>query len=302
MRTYSRELDQETRQRCRAAERLLKETMAAAPGRGTAAPAPPWPPPTPGAFWGGQGGLRVPVSPTAAPPQLSRASPPEVELAERQSPRPRSPPEDGEMAPLRPVKKRARAPGLGRQEGAGPEPAAGEAAPRGGGTAKSLLGGSGGAKSLLGGGGGAATACRQPALIPAEQYLEQEDWLEDDLGGSWGGRKRPRREPQDPATSSGDSTGSESDGGGPAPARQQPRRRRSVQSRLTRLVERIPTGRARERRPPEAAGSPPLPAEGEGSPPCPPPPPPPPAPPPPPTLRVRVRVQDNVFLIPVPQR
>ncbi|XP_069636325.1 tonsoku-like protein [Haliaeetus albicilla] len=273
--TYSKELDQETRQRCRAAECLLKETAA------------------------GQ----------AAPPQLSQDSPLfDAELSERQIPRPRSPPvaepDDGDMSPLRPVKKRQRVLGLGRQEGTGPgpEPAEYEAAIRGLGSAKSLLGGS------------TEMACRQPALrpalIPAEQYLEEEDWLEDDLGESRGGRKRPRREPQEPATASGDSTGPESDNEVPAPSRHQPRRRRSVQSRLTRLVERIPLGRSRERRPPEAAGTPlPDEAEDDGSPPCPPAslpaslPAPLPAPLPAvlPALRVRVRVQDNVFLIPVPQ-
>ncbi|XP_040443918.1 LOW QUALITY PROTEIN: tonsoku-like protein [Falco naumanni] len=254
--TYSKELDQETRQQCWAAERLLREVAA---GR--------------------------------APPQLSQDSPLfDAERAEPRAPQPCSPPVaepgDSDMSPLRPVKKRQRVPGLGRREGAGLESAEYEAAIRGLGSAKSLLG------------GGTMTACRQlaprPALIPAEQYLEEDDWLEDDLGGSRGGRKRPRREPQEPAATSEDSTGLESDGGVPAPAQHQPRHRQSVQSRLTRLVERIPLGRSRECRPPEAAG-PPLPTEGEGrgSPPCP--------PTALPALRVRVRVQDNVFLIPVPQ-
>ncbi|KAM9257796.1 tonsoku-like protein [Morus bassanus] len=262
--TYSKELDQETRQRCRAAEHLLKEAAAAA-GR-------------------------------AAPQLPEDSSLFDAKLDEHQTPRPRSPeaaePEGGDVSPLRPVKKRQRVPGLGRREGAEPEPTEYEAAIRSLGSAKSLPG------------GGTAAVCRQPAprpaLIPAEQYLEEEDWLEDDLGVSRGGRKRPRREPQEPATALGDSTGSESDG--PAPARHQPRRRRSVQSRLTRLVERIPLGRSREHRPPEAAGTPvPAEAEDELNPPCPPAPPPVPLPAPLPALRVRVRVQDNVFLIPVPQ-
>lgn len=244
------------------------------------------------------------VSPPAAPPQLSQDSPLfDTELSERQVPRPHSPPaaepDNGDMSPLRPVKKRQRVLGLGRQEGMGPgpgpEPAEYEAAIRGLGSSKSLLGGS------------TEMACRQPAprpaLIPAEQYLEEEDWLEDDLGESRGGRKRPRREPQEPATISGDSTGPESDNEVPAPSRHQPRRCRTVQSRLTRLVERIPLGRSRERRLPEAAGtSLPNEAEDEGSPPCLPAPLPAPLPAVLPALRVRVRVQDNVFLIPVPQR
>ncbi|XP_074713993.1 tonsoku-like protein isoform X2 [Strix uralensis] len=249
-RTYGDELDQETRQRCRAAERLLKETAAA---RGP-------------------------------PARLCQESPPADGEREIQQPRSPEEPEDGAASP---VKKRQR----------GTEPDEYEAAIRGLGSAKSLLGGP---KSLLGGpkpllGDGTATVRRQPALIPAEEYLEDDDWLEDDLGESRGARKRPRRDPPDPAIISGDSTGPESDGGLPAPARhRQPRRRRSVQSRLTGLVERSPAGCSRERRPPEMAGTP---REGEGSPPCAPAPP----PAPPPTLRVRVRVQDNVFLIPVPQ-
>ncbi|KAM6125778.1 LOW QUALITY PROTEIN: tonsoku-like protein [Pterocles gutturalis] len=268
--TYGEELDQETRQRCRDAERLLRETAAAAAGR--------------------------------AAPQLSQDSP--LFDAEHRTSPPHSPPvtaqpEDGDMSPLRPVKKRQRVPVLGRQEGAGPEPAPDEyeAVIRGLGSAKSLPGD---ATSLPG--GSTAMACRQPvlrpALIPAEQYLEEEDWLEDDLGGSRGGRKRPRRDPQEPVTTSGDSTGPESDGGGPAPAQHPQRRRRSVQSRLTRLVERIPLGRSREHQVTEAAETP-LPAKDgdDGTPPSLPM----PLPAPPPAFRVRVRVQDNVFLIPVPQ-
>ncbi|GAB0181184.1 tonsoku-like protein [Grus japonensis] len=261
---YGKELDQETRQRCRDAERLLKEAAAAA----------------------------------GAPPQLESSPLFDAELSERQILRPHSPAaaaelEAGDMSPLRPVKKRQRVPGFGAQEGAGPEPEPTEY--------EATIRGLGSARSLLGG-GTAAVPCRQPALIPAEQYLEEEDWLEDDLGGCRGGRKRPRRDPQEPAPVLEDTTEPESDGEVPAPARQQPRRRRSVQSRLTRLVERIPAGRCRERRPPEAAGTPlPAAAEGEGSPPRLPAPLPVPLPAPLPALRVRVRVQDDVFLIPVPQ-
>ncbi|XP_064296614.1 tonsoku-like protein [Phalacrocorax carbo] len=286
-RVYSRELDQETRQRCRAAERLLREAAAA-----------------------------------RAAPQPPSEEPFDAELDERRSPEPPEP-EGGDVSPPRPVKKRQRVPGLGRQEGAEPEPNDYKAAIRSLGSAKPLPGGSkplpggskplpggskplpggskplpGGSKPLPGGskplpGSTAAVAmCQQPALIPAEQYLEEEDWLEDDLGVSRGGRKRPRRHPQDPATASGDSAGSESDG--PAPARHQPRRRRSAQSRLARVAERIPLGRSRESRPLEAAGSPlPTEEEDEETPPS--------LPAPLPALRVRVRVQDNVFLIPVPQ-
>ncbi|XP_074754375.1 tonsoku-like protein [Athene noctua] len=237
-RTYGKELDQDTRRRCRAAERLLREAAA-----------------------------RV------SPARLRQDSPPSD--SERETRRPRSPPPAGpEDGATSPVRKRQR----------GTEPDEYEAA----------VGGLGGAKPPPG--DGTAAARQPPALIPAEEYLEDDDWLEDDLGESRGARKRPRRDPQDLAMVSGDSTGPDSDGGVPAPARhRQPRQRRSVQSRLTRLVGRSPAGRSREHRPPEGAGTPP---ESEGSPPCPPAPAP-PAPPPP--LRVRVRVQDNVFLIPVPQ-
>ncbi|XP_054241396.1 tonsoku-like protein [Indicator indicator] len=269
---------------------------------------------------------------------------------------------DGDMVPLKPVRKRLRAPVLDGRDMEGlemePEPcgaAAGEvgsAKSLSGGT-KSISGGTGGGKSLPNGarslpsgtksllgntkslpsgtkshpggakslfgttkplpsvanalpGGtnpsissGTVAACRPPALIPVEQYLEEENWLEDDLGEARGGRKRPRRDPQDLLSASGDSTAVESDGGGPAAVRHRPRRCR--QSRLTSLVRRG----CREQKPPEAAGNPlsggeeEEEEEEEGGAPT-------PAPPGPlpgalPTLRVRVRVQDSVFLIPVPQ-
>ncbi|XP_055656353.1 LOW QUALITY PROTEIN: tonsoku-like protein [Falco peregrinus] len=254
--TYSKELDQETRQQCWAAERLLREVAA---GR--------------------------------APPQLSQDSPLfDAECAEPRALQPCSPPVaepgDSDMSPLRPVKKRQRVPGLGRREGADLESAEYEAAIRGLGSAKSLLGGS------------TMTACRQlaprPALIPAEQYLEEDDWLEDDLGGSRGGRKRPRREPQEPAATSEDSTGPESDGRVPARAQHQPPAPPECAEPPHPPGGEDPTGALPGMPTPEAAG-PPLPTEGEGrgSPPCP--------PTALPALRVRVRVQDNVFLIPVPQ-
>ncbi|XP_054023510.1 tonsoku-like protein [Dryobates pubescens] len=275
----------------------------------------------------------------------------------------------GDMVPLKPVRKRLRAPVLdGRDvEGLAMEPEPCGAAAGGLGSAKSLSGGTksicggteslpndarslpsgaksllgnakshpggakshpggakshpGGAKSLFGttkplpsganplpGGtnpsvsSGTVAGCRPPALIPVEQYLEEEDWLEDDLGGARGGRKRPRRDPQGLVSALGDGTGAESDSRGPAVARH--RARRCRQSRLTGLVRRG----WREQRPPEAAGSP-LSGEEEeeveeeeeeGG--VPTPAAPGPVPGPQPTLRVRVRVQDSVFLIPVPQR
>ncbi|NWR56076.1 TONSL protein, partial [Bucorvus abyssinicus] len=141
---------------------------------------------------------------------------------------------------------------------------------------------------------GTTARCRQPALIPAEQYLEQEDWLEDDLRAAAGGRKRPRQDPHIPATALGAV-------GNPAAPRPKPRRCR--QSHLSGLRRSSPSGCSRERRPPPEAVMNPQPSEvegeGEGSPPAAPPA---AAPAAPTTLRVRVRVQDNVFLIPVPQR
>ncbi|XP_068789657.1 tonsoku-like protein [Struthio camelus] len=310
---YSKDLDQETRQRCRAMERLLKET---ASSRAPAAP---------------------PLSQDSqlfdaelSEPLILRRSPPGCEGPPRKAPAPggtgtqawgaateppraqrdRPEPEDGDMSPLRPVKKRQRV--LGSEGSRLPEqPAAPsrsqaeyEAAIRGLGSAKSLLGSSPEV---------ARGPAPRPALIPAEQYVE-DDWLEDDLGAARGVRKRLRREPQEPGAASEDSTGPESDSGAPCPPRPRPQRRRTTQSRLTRLVERTLLGRCRERGAPEAAGNPvprgadgPTEAEGLGgggeSPPRGPTQPPSlsAAPAPLPTIRVRVRVQDNVFLVPVPQ-
>ncbi|XP_064010535.1 tonsoku-like protein isoform X2 [Pogoniulus pusillus] len=330
LQAYGPELDQETWQRCQHTQSLLRQAAAATPAQS----------------------------------QLYQDSVPEGDGDAG----------DGDMVPLKPVRKRLRAPTLdgGDTEGLEVESEPCGAAAGGLGSAKSLCGGTksicdgtkslpggsrplpngarslpsgtkslfgntksfpggtkslpsgakslsgttkpppSGAKSLLGTtkpppsganpsiGGGTTAACRLPALIPLEQYLEEENWLEDDLGEARGGRKRPRRDAQDWLTASGDSTGAESDGGGPAVARQRPRRCR--QSRLTGLVRR---GR-REQSPPEAAGNPlsgeeEEEEEGEASTPALPGPMPGPVPGPLPPLRVRVRVQDSVFLIPVPQ-
>lgn len=285
--TYGAELDEDTWRRCRAARRLLREAAARGGDAGT------WGHPV----RGGPMGLRVSLPP-AAPAQDSQVF--DAEVTESQmAPGDGDGDSDGDMSPLWPVKKRQQAL---------EEPDEFGAAVRGLGSAKSLPGAT---KSLPGapvslGATVSLSATKsppstavpspRPALIPAEQYLAQEDWLVDDLGGTRGGRKRPRRDPQEPVTSSGDSTGTESDGADP-PA---PRRRRAGQR-----------GPSRERGPPEGSRDP-LPTDGggEGSPsdlPVSPPAPPPVSlpvslPAPLPALRVRVRVQDNVFLIPVPQR
>ncbi|XP_067148676.1 tonsoku-like protein [Apteryx mantelli] len=390
---YSRDLDQETRQRCRAMERLLKETAA---GRGEAPPGRPWvlprrrarglssraaealpppwgpgpsSPPRRGKLSGSGVPLAAPAAPPLSPdsqlfdaelsePLIPRRSPPGSEGPPRKAPAPggtgtqgrgsaAEPPraqrdrpeqEDDAASPLRPVKKRQRVLGADGSRLPGPEPAA-----PGGSQAEyeAAIRGLGSAKSLLGSGPEATRdPAPRPALIPAEQYVE-DDWLEDDLGAARGARKRLRRELEEPAAASEESTGPESDGAAPCPP--WPRRRRTTQSRLTRLVQRTRLGRSRERGAPEAAG-PPVPRGGAESPPeaegpggsgesppqgptqvrgqglgrrggqrCPlgllmlPSPPPwqPPslsaAPAPLPAIRVRVRVQDNVFLIPVPQ-
>ncbi|XP_069737836.1 tonsoku-like protein, partial [Phaenicophaeus curvirostris] len=145
--------------------------------------------------------------------------------------------------------------------------------------------------------GAAAASCRQPALIPEEQYLAQEDWLEDDLGSCRGSWKRPRRESRerrDAAMASRDEPELEITG-----TRHPPRRRR--RSRLS--MRRIPTGRSRQRRMPERECQTPCPSESdtEGTPEPAVTPNPTATPPAIPTLRVRVRIQDSVFLIPVPQ-
>ncbi|XP_032776114.1 tonsoku-like protein [Strigops habroptila] len=147
--TYREELDQETRERARDTERLLRDAAAA------------------------------------------RASPrpcqdPELFDAETSQQRDREPERAGSVSPLRPVKKRHRA----------MEPDGCEAANR---------------------------ASRRPALIPEEQYLQEQQWLEDDLGMARGGRKRPRRERRerrDLDVALGDTSRMEKDDGG------DPRRRR----------------------------------------------------------------------------
>ncbi|XP_062987305.1 tonsoku-like protein [Elgaria multicarinata webbii] len=297
---YGRDLDHETRERCKAMEGLLRKAVASRGSR----PPPPRDQPGSQLF---DAELPEPQASCPAGPALKPGSP-------RGS---RGEPEEDCMIPLKPVKKRPRLLGrkLPREEelvqpadvaehrGAGlAAPAEYRAAMRGVGSAHPPPSPE------------RPRPPPEPALIPPEEYLG-DDWLEDDLGPPPRSRKRNR---QSPAGSSGSesakSTGSESDGGPPPQppeATRKRRRRRIRQSRLTQIVDRIPLGRIRGT---GTVGSPEPRAddsnlggaghsaqanglpEGEGSSPSrsaql-------PAPPPP--IRVRVQVQDNVFLIPVP--
>ncbi|XP_040399714.1 tonsoku-like protein, partial [Cygnus olor] len=165
---YGKELDQETWQRCRAMERLLKETAAAG---------------------GAPAALRDSQLFDA---ELSEPLIAGGEDAAGAQPEPGDPDMSPAMSPLRPARKRPRG-----AEAAAPDPAAPaggqaeyEAAIRGLGSARSLP-----VPILVP--VPVPTASPRPALIPAEEYVE--DWLEDDLAAAAarGARKRSRREPGD---------------------------------------------------------------------------------------------------------
>ncbi|XP_059579640.1 tonsoku-like protein isoform X2 [Alligator mississippiensis] len=318
---YGRDLDQETWMNCRAMERLLRDAMA---GRATQ------PPQSSQDSQLFDPELSEPLTPRSSAPATRPQSggtskqPPAPSRVPSEhggdGPEPRGPQwswlEHGEeqdtcMTPLRPIKKRqrllaprvledeqTRTPGFLEQEELEPRvPRSGQAeyqaAIRNLGSAQSLR-----PRSPE---WGLPEPTARPALIPTDQYVG-DDWLEDDVGASRRGRKRSRRGLAELRWDSGDSTGPESDSGGPCPPTP-PRPRRVRQSRLTRIVERTLLGRSRggsalgaahpatprltdsSSRANDMGGS------GES---------PPPQPPPPPPIRVRVRVQDNVFLIPVP--
>uniref|UniRef100_A0A674I331 Tonsoku-like protein n=1 Tax=Terrapene triunguis TaxID=2587831 RepID=A0A674I331_9SAUR len=283
VRMYGKDLDQETRQRCRAMERLLKEAVA---GRAPEAAPPPWET-LPSQLFDAELSEPLTLRPSALATQ----------------PRKRRAEQDDCMTPLRPVKKRqrllsqrvlgedCRMPGFLAQE----EP---ELPTRGGGQAEyeAAIRSVGSAQSCLGTEPVPSQAPARPALIPADEYVG-DDWLEDDLGASREPCKRSRWGQGESGSDSGDATGPESDGGAPRPA--PPQRRRARQSRLTQIVDRTVLGRSRGAcalGAPETAAplTDPRPTDGSranglrGTPARPPP------------IRVRVRVQDNVFLIPVP--
>ncbi|NXY90014.1 TONSL protein, partial [Alcedo cyanopectus] len=327
-RAYGPELDQETRQRCRDAQKMLKEAAAAAPARGGDSgqrwcwvsmklldgdlvppnpfPVPPNPFPVNTKFL--SGGTKSFPSSTKSLLDSSKSLPSDAKLLLGSTKSlPKSLP-GGTKSFLFTTKSIPGGTksflGIKSLHGITKSFLDGTKSLSGGtrsfsGTTKSIPGGT---RSLFGAtkphpASLPAALCQQPALIPEEQYLAEEDWLEDDLGGGRGGRKRPRRDPRDPALLVGDSSGSGSDGEDPAPARHR-RHRRHQQSR---------TGGKRSPVRPQQEGQGEGEEEDEGGLPTPllgslVPPVAPVVPVLPPTLRVRVRVQDSVFLIPVPQR
>ncbi|XP_070796277.1 tonsoku-like protein [Pituophis catenifer annectens] len=272
---YGKDLDPETRHRCRAMESLLRKTMA-------------------------EPGSRPPPPRGETPSQLFDA-----ELSESQATCSLSPPpkptgaqqrhqeaEEDYMAPLRPVKKKQR---LLEQTPVGE---AGLAPPA---DYQAAMLGLGSAPLRLPLSPERHKGPPRPALIPEEEYVG-DDWLEDDLAPSTGSRKRTRRSPAG-AWGSGSE---DSEGGAPCqpPDNTRRRRRPARQSRLT--LDRTLLGRSRGAGPPPRADPPAEPSgllEGAGSSPTrrgg--------SPPsgalqlPSPPVRVRVRVQDSIFLIPVPQ-
>ncbi|XP_074059135.1 tonsoku-like protein isoform X2 [Macrotis lagotis] len=139
--------------------------------------------------------------------------------------------------------------------------------------------------------GPSETPVAQPALIPEEEYLD-EDWLEDYAESHPVRRKKSHCLPDNESDCT---SGPDSDDGTICPGAKP----RSLQSRLTRIVDRTVLGRtsgssnlteenSSVSRVSGASGESP----SSGYLPC---------SVAPPTIRVRVRVQDNVFLIPVPQ-
>ncbi|XP_065438325.1 tonsoku-like protein isoform X2 [Chrysemys picta bellii] len=318
VRMYGKDLDQETRQRCRAMERLLKEAVA---GRAPEA-APPPRDTLPSQLFDAELSEPLTLRPSAPATQPRSGGPSKKPPAPCGLPgqhagkgSERGAEQDDCMTPLRPVKKRqrllsqralgedCRMPGFLAQE----EP---ELPTRGGGQAEyeAAIRSVGSAQSCLGTEPVPSQAPARPALIPADEYVG-DDWLEDDLGASREPCKRSRWGQGESGSDSGDATGPESDGGVPRPA--PPQRRRARQSRLTQIVDRTVLGRSRgacalgapetaapltDLRPTDGSRANGLRGSGEA-----------PqlpslsaAPARPPPIRVRVRVQDNVFLIPVP--
>uniref|UniRef100_A0A6J0VIJ2 Tonsoku-like protein n=1 Tax=Pogona vitticeps TaxID=103695 RepID=A0A6J0VIJ2_9SAUR len=303
---YGKDLDRETRERCKAMESLLQEAMA---GRG-AGPVPPREQPDSELFDAELSGPQA-----CSPPESSREASPSPRWNQ---PRQEEEEEEEETTLRRPVKKRPRLLAqregrmwaLGSVEPEGPRlaaPAEYQAALRGVGSAQSCPPRSPEQARLP----------AKPALIPQEEYVG-DNWLEDDLAlNPNSSRKRSRRNPAR-------ESGSESEGSpereirgdglpGQSPAVVRKNRRKARQSRLTLMVDRTPLGRIRGAcvvEAPEpttdpsnlcgaAAGASRVngvaAVDGES---------PPPGlrqlPTPLPPIRVRVKVQDNVFLIPVP--
>ncbi|XP_063155839.1 tonsoku-like protein [Candoia aspera] len=279
---YGKDLDQETRERCKAMESLLQKTMADQAPRSQ----PPRGEPASQLF-----DAELPECQAPCPPCLALKAPsPKHSHWEA---------EEDCMAPLRSVKKRQRL--LGQAPG-------GEAGPPAPAEYQAAMLGVGSAHVPLPLSPERSKGPPRPALIPLQEYVG-DDWLEDDLGLGAGSRKRSRQSPAEAWGSASEQSmvpGSEGEAPCQPPAATRKRRRRIRQNRLTQIVDRTLLGRSRgagmvQRLEPaaearsllETAGSSPtgggeIPQAGAMqllSPP----------------VRVRVRVQDSVFLIPVPQ-
>ncbi|XP_042318986.1 tonsoku-like protein isoform X3 [Sceloporus undulatus] len=301
MRLYGRDLDQETRERCKTMEGLLRKAMA---GRGPKPHQAPREQPASQLF-----DAELSESQGSSPPGSSGKP-----LSPRRS---QTEPEAEEacMVPLRPVKKRQRllSQNLLREEEM--QAKSGEAGLDAPAEYRAAMRRLGGALSW------APPSPERPnrpsaapALIPSEEYVG-DDWLEDDLGLNLVSRKRSRPSPPKELGSECEESPeeAESDGGlpqQPLEATRKRQRRRTRQARLTQIVNRTPLGRIQGASVvgPEPTTGPSnfhgagsmtqvegvLPGEGSLSSAFM------PVPAPPPPIRVRVQVQDNVFLIPVP--
>ncbi|XP_048831578.1 tonsoku-like protein [Brienomyrus brachyistius] len=333
-RTYSRELDQETRDECAVMERRLKAAMA------TACTAPVAPKPT-GVLQDSQlfdAENSEPLLPSEGPcssPEDQRSESDAVPscldrgrrqrgaedavLYGRDSPSDHSD-SDGSISPLRPVRPRqrfpeppppARAPSQDCRLAAPPPPDCGpedyQRTIRNLGSAQTRLLSQNLSEPCFSSTPAAPANCR-PALVPEEDYLE-DDWLEDDLGDAqpkkrrrvWAEQPERRREASDQRHGnsldpSGDVTPS------PRGGRSLHRMgQRSRQVKMTQLPGLVQLGRKEVSRPqspsmegqsgntaPAGHGTQPhaVPQSMPASMPAP--------------IRMRVKVQDNVFLIPVP--
>ncbi|XP_053105913.1 tonsoku-like protein [Hemicordylus capensis] len=306
VRLYGRDLDRETRQRCKTMEGLLRKAMA---GRGSKSQAPReqlaaqlFDAEFAEAEASGPPGPALPPPSPRRAPSLSGKGEPSLGHPE---------PEGDCMAPLRPVKKRQRLLGQRRARDEG-KPAPQEAEPAAPAEYRAAIRGLGSAWSRIPASPQHLAPADGPALIPPEEYVG-DDWLEDDLGQSWGGRKRSRPSEEEESESEPEASPEpQSNRGGPCQPPEAARRRRprNRQSRLTQIVDRTPLGKTagasvvdgpagpepgslggsgNGSRVDGEAGGGASPPRGLAQPPAPPPP-----------IRVRVQVQDNVFLIPVP--
>uniref|UniRef100_A0A674I100 Tonsoku-like protein n=1 Tax=Terrapene triunguis TaxID=2587831 RepID=A0A674I100_9SAUR len=290
VRMYGKDLDQETRQRCRAMERLLKEAVAGPQHSSQTR----WQGTLPSQLFDAELSEPLTLRPSALATQPRSGGPSKKPPAPCGFPgqhggkgSERRAEQDDCMTPLRPVKKRqrllsqrvlgedCRMPGFLAQE----EP---ELPTRGGGQAEyeAAIRSVGSAQSCLGTEPVPSQAPARPALIPADEYVG-DDWLEDDLGASREPCKRSRWGQGESGSDSGDATGPERPGRAASP-------RLWTEQCWAGPAEPAPWGP--QRQPPPSLTRGPRTALPSLS----------AAPARPPPIRVRVRVQDNVFLIPVP--